>query len=176
MNTPRLLSPVSAMLATALIISGCSGYKDSRLNPGNWFSRSVAVAPTESPASYNPLIPQRAVSIFRPDTDETAPLGALVREIETLKIEQRPGGAIIAVTGLVRRAGVQDVTLQLNESASSDSVLVYDLRSFFSDRGPVPQTVSARRVSAAISLTDQEMEGIRTVRVNGATNARETRR
>ena len=177
MKTPRLLKPVAGLLITALIAGGCSGYRDSGWNPGNWFSRSTAVTTTtDGTGANNPLIPERRASIFRSDTDNSVVLGALVSEIEDVSVERRPGGAVVVASGLVRRAGAYDVSLVLDEEASSDTTLVYDLRSFFSDTGPVPQTTAARRVTAAVTLSDQDLATIRSIRVNGRTNARETRR
>lgn len=163
------------ILATALL-TGCATISDSRFNPFNWFGSSqpdpAALNPAE--AEVNPLIPRRAISLFR-DTEPEVFAGRPVAEIAELLVERRPGGAIIRVTGVARRVGPFDVRLIADEAASDAETLVLDLKAL-QQAGPHNTGPRARQVTAARWITDQDLRGIRTITVRGADNARSVRR
>jgi len=166
---------LALILAGTLIVAGCGGWRDSRVNPGNWFGKSssapVTVADTEV---TNPLLPdQGRKSIFARADEED--LSVPVATISDLRIEPTPNGAIIHATGIASRQGAHEVELRLVPEAA-ENTLEYTLHVLY----PVDPTPSgsahSRTVQAAVTISEQSLRGIRTIRVSGAENARETRR
>lgn len=161
--------PLSVLVLSALVLSGCG----SSLNPFNWFGNSQSQPVVTDDATVNPLIPQRRASIFRDSQDNTY-LGAYIGEVSELLIERRPGGAIIRATGVVDRQKYFDVRLLKNEEESTESVLTYDFKAIQVQSNAGPK--ASRTVVAAVWLTDNQLEGIREIRVKGARNLRSSRR
>jgi len=161
--TARLVAP---LLVSTLVLAGCG---NSRLNPFNWFGRSRGEVIV---ASTNPLIPTRS-GFRRP---KAAYNGTPVDQITALVIERTPGGAIIRVTGLAATQGSFDVLMEpINEDdVAVDGVLTYTLKARLPRRPQGP--ASTREVVAAHFVTDQQLEGVRTIRVVGARNAHTVRR
>ncbi|APZ54820.1 hypothetical protein [Salipiger abyssi] len=165
---------LSVLIVAGVVLTGCGTVRESRMNPFNWFGGSEPVTVnTAATGADNPLIPARRASIFRPGEEDYA--GWPVETIEELLIERRPGGAIIRVTGIADRAGPFDVRIVEDEAASDADTLVYELQALQS-AGPRNVGPRARMVTAAIWLTEQELAGIREIRVQGASNARVSRR
>ncbi|MEY8799745.1 hypothetical protein AB9K35_05420 [Leisingera sp. XS_AS12] len=165
--------PLVLTLAGALVLAGC-GWKESRINPVNWFGRSEPVEVVAAEGT-NPLIPEesRKRGVFsRPEAVDRS---VLANQITDLQIEPTPTGAIIRATAVTSRQGAYDVELR-RAGEATDGVLTLEFRVTF-PQGPTPVGPAATRtVHAARSLSSQELAAIRIVRVNGATNARESRR
>ncbi len=130
---------------------------ESRLNPANWFGGSETVEADTSNPYRDP----------RP----------LIDEVTELRLEKIPGGAIVRATGIASRQGYYDGELVLgNGGVVVDGVLAFQFR--------VSPPVSATRVSTERSreiivgqfLSDQDLSQVRTIQVNGATNALVVRR
>lgn len=158
-------------LAASVALAGCSTVRESRFNPFNWFGASRS-APVDD-SDVNALIPQRS-SIFARRA-EAAYAGQPITEITELLVEPRPGGAILRATGLADRAGPFDARLTPEEDQTDGQTLTYALRVL---QAPGPRSVGARArmVTVAIPLTTQQLSGVRTIRVLGATNQRVTSR
>ena len=164
-------------LAAAGALGGCGGFRESRINPRNWFGSSRArpsTAAQERPDA-NPLIPdagQRGLfDVFR----EEAPYeGRLVAEVTALDVERATGGAIIRVSGLASQQQVYDVRLLPGTGADEpvDGVLSYELRAVH----PLDEPDRPRKVQAAVFVSDKTLERTRAVRVRGARNERVSRR
>ena len=165
--------PLSLLLAGAILLAGCGGWRDSRINPSNWFGSSeVAEAPVD--ADVNPLIPEKTgLGVF--DKPEAEDRTVLVAEVSELRIERTPVGAIIYATGVAARQGAFDVELRPVEN-DDPSVLEYDFRVVYPEDATPVGTVFTRTLRAARSHTKQDLSGVRLIRVNGETNARESRR
>lgn len=168
--------PVYLFLATSLFLVGCGGWSDSRVNPRNWFgeSRNVAVQNSEATGEVNPLIPPKKATARSEEPDRHV----LVTTVTALQIEPTLSGAIIRATGLVARQGAYEIELRpVNEDDTpEDGVLAYTFYVRYPN-GPTPVgPEKARLVEVAHSLTRQELAQVRTVRVTGATNSRESRR
>lgn len=167
---------LALFLAGTLILAGCGGWRDSRANPGNWFgkSRSAPVA-VEVADDVNPLIPSpgEGKSIFA--REEAEDLSVLVAEISALKIEPTPTGAIIYVTGVADRQGAHHLELRLVEGSAPDT-LEFTFNTLYPDDATETGSIHSRTVHAAATVSDQDMAGIRTIRVSGANNARDSRR
>jgi hypothetical protein len=149
--TARLTLALCAVLA----LTACN----TRLNPFNWFGRSEPAAPatlvTEAPADPRDL----------------------VADVLTMTVEPLPGGAILRATGRTPTQGYWDAELVLREGPDEDpAVQVYDFRIF----PPVVQmdvnTPQSREVTVALYLSDIDLDGVRSISVQGAANARAVRR
>jgi hypothetical protein len=168
------------LLAATLVVASCGAWRGSRVNPKNWFggSESTPVA-QEAPEAVNPLIPKKAgLNFFGGPDDEEEDNSVLAETITELSVEQTPVGAIIHATALTKRQGAYQARLRLEEDpdAAEEGVLAYTFRVLY----PATQTPvgpeRTRLVHAAASVTHQELAAIRTIRVTGATNRRESRR
>lgn len=162
-STTGLVAP---LLVSVLVLSGCG---NSRLNPFNWFGRSTSEAVEQS---TNPLIPTRS-GFRRP---EATYQGRIVDQITGLVIERAPGGALIRVTGLAATQGSYDVLIEPEneDELPVKGVLTYTLKARLPARPQGPATT--REIVAAHFLTNQQLEGVRSIRVLGARNARSVRR
>ena len=165
--------PLAITLASALVLAGC-GWKDSRINPTNWFGRSQT-AEVEVSANTNPLIPEEsnARGIF--DSPEPEDTSVLVSQLSDLRIERTAAGAIIFATAVASRQGAYDLELRRVEEAE-DGVLAYDFRVVYPEVATATGSDYSRTLHAARTVSHQDLEGIRVVRVNAAENARESRR
>lgn len=167
------------LLCGVLGVSAC-GFGESRLNPLNWFgsSESVPVEASAEPASTNPLIPQRSGLFSRSRERQAVYPGTPVEEITGLVIERVPGGAIIRATGVASSIGVFDVRLtpENEEETPVDGVLTYRLEGITPPGAIQTGTTRQREVFAGRQLTDQQLQAVRSIRVEGRTNAQVTRR
>lgn len=163
-------------MVSSMLLAGCGGLRDSRVNPANWFgkskSRPVATAPAEN---VNPLIPVKQDSIFRRNKAEVY-LGTPVDQITEMKIERTTDGAIIRVTGLSMRQGAFDVRLVAdNKGEPVNGVLRYKLLALQPEDQP-QGSERARTVHVAEFISTQTLEEARTIIVTGARNERSSTR
>ncbi|WP_293444551.1 hypothetical protein [Planktotalea sp.] len=163
------------LLWSALILTGCGGgggLSDSWVNPGNWFgqSRSEAIS---ADGIVNPLIPkQKALTRKKVDYQ-----GTPVAQIKSLRIERKPGGAIVHVVGVSDGIGYYDVRLQQdNDGMPVDGVLSYTLKAVRSKSAIRGGSEAARQINAARYISNQELKSARKIIVIGAQNQRSTRR
>ncbi len=163
---------VSALLISTLVVSACG----TRLNPFNWFGRGEAAPTTAASANTNPLIPERT-GIFDSRNNEVVYNGQPIDSISELAVERVPGGAIIRATGVAAVQGVHSVQLTPAEEDEQavDGVLTYRLEGL---RGPNTGagTPASREVNVARKVTDQTLRDVRTIRVEAARNALQSRR
>ena len=148
--------PLTAVLVATLALSAC-GFGQSRLNPLNWFGRS-------QPADQVALI-----------TTAPADPRPLVAQVLTMTIEPFPGGALVRATGLPPTQGFWDaelVALPVDESGTL--VLEFHIFPPITQAGVVNQ--QSREVTVAYSLSDIKLSGISQIIVQGASNARSSRR
>lgn len=167
------------LLAATLAVGACASVRESRVNPFNWFgqSRSESIEATDT-GPVNPLIPQREGLFSRNRAEQATYVGRPFEQVTNLTIERVPGGAIIRATGLAARQGLYDVQLTPEnvDEEPVDGVLTYRLEGV----RPVAQTPigtkPTREVIAARNLTDQQLRGVRRIRVEGQLNAQVSRR
>lgn len=153
-----------------LTLASCGTVRDSRLNPVNWFGRSTSEQPQPDPdAAVNPLLPERRATSFLLERDEEQD-GTPVAQIDSLVVERRPGGAILRVVGSDPNAALFDVKL-VRDAEADDGTLSYTLRAL-----RAPGQSGATRVTAAAFASDQDLDGIGIIRVQGAGNAQVSRR
>lgn len=168
---------LSALLVASLALGACG----SSLNPLNWFGRSTSEPAAADSKPVNPLIPTGGDrSLLRNLTGadkEEIYNGQPFGEVVALVVERRDGGAIVRVTGRADRQGIYDVRLTpANEDEKPvDGVLTYRLEGLEPANTGVGSPAS-REVTAARSLTNQKLRGVRTIRVEGVRNSRVVRR
>lgn len=153
MRLPQIL-----LLTAALGLASCGMVRNSKLNPANWFGKSqevtVAVQPTE---------------------DLDAKGRSLIQNVLSMKVEPYKGGAIIRATGLPPTQGWWQADL-VPRPLDENGVLVLEFR-VFPPVKPWPQgTQPSREITVALALSDIKLTGVREIVVQGAENARSSRR
>lgn len=169
----------SVLLVAALSLGACGIVRNSALNPVNWFGRSTseAVATTDG-APVNPLIPQSTGLFGKRGGDVETYAGKPFDEITDLTVERVSGGAVIRATGLAARQGIYSVRLTpiTDDETPIDGVLTYRLEGVEPTKNTATGGPATREVTAARKITDQNLRGVKTIRVEGLRNARVTRR
>jgi len=150
--------PLLAALTALMLLQACAGLQQSRLNPFNWFGRS---APVDIRAAETAAT--------------TADQRALVGQVLSLAVDAYPGGAIVRATGLPPSQGWWSAEL-VAQPVDENGVLVYEFRVF-----PPPVELregppQSREIAVATNLTDRQLSKITEIVVQGAANARASRR
>ncbi len=140
----------------ALSLTGCGYVAKSKLNPFNWFGRSE---PRESIATVAAKV-------------ETRDLAAQVTSMEVLPYS---AGAIIRATGEMPTQGWWDAEL-VALPVDENGVLVYEFRVFPPLTDTPVGTAQTREVTVVVSISPQKLDGVSEIVVQGATNARSSRR
>jgi hypothetical protein len=169
---------LSVLVISSVTLAGCSGWRDSAVNPRNWFGAAES-RPTEQAAAEaeaNPLIPERTGILQRKPEEETY-AGTLVDQITKMSVEPSGGGAIVKVTGRTLRQGAFDVRLvpTTEDAAPVDGQLTLLLKAVQpadTPQGP-PRT---RQVHAGRFVSNPDLRDIRTIRVVSARNVLTSRR
>lgn len=169
---------LTVLLLSTLTLTACQ----SRLNPFNWFGtdREVqAVKDAVDAGEANPLVPSSSTEkngIFS-KKPEPVYAGTLLSVVESVKVYRIPEGAMIEVVGQSNVHGVHSLKLDpQNDGAPVSGVLTYNLLGVHPKGGYTGGPEQSRQVTVAHVLTQQQLEGVRTIRVVAAQNARETRR
>ena len=143
-------------LALPVGLAGCGGFSDSKLNPFNWFGGSQNEATTTT---------------LKPN--EAADGRQLIAEVTELKVEQTQGGAIVHAAGLPPTQGWWKAELVSENRGRPDEngvvtyrFLVY--QPFATTRVSTPQS---RKLTAGIFLSDQRLETITKIVVQGERNS-----
>jgi hypothetical protein len=150
------MTRLTATLLITLILAGCGGFRDSKLNPFNWFGRSE-----EAEKVALPVVPDD-------------PRG-LVATVLTLNVEETAGGAIIRATGLPPTQGYWDAEL-VAQPVDENGRLVLEFRIFPPIERKAVSTQVSREVVVALFLSNIKLDQVSEIIVQGATNARATRR
>jgi hypothetical protein len=170
-------TPLWILLASTMALASCSGWSTSSVNPSNWFGgpREVPVE-TFAQTEGNPLIPPERRSILaRPEPED---FSVPAETVTALRIEPTLAGAIIRAEGTASRQGAFAMELRPDDPALQpvDGVLAFTLRMVYPPDPTPPGTARQRQVEAAHNLSRKNLEGVRTIRVSGRTNAQESRR
>lgn len=169
--------PLIVLLAIGILLAGCGGWGDSRVNPRNWFGKSRTVqaqVPVGTDAA-NPLIPGRSAFARRPDTTDNR---VAIASLGELRVERTTTGAIVHVTGIATRQGAFNAALRpdpVDEDNPAD-VLSYTFVVAYPRDPTVVGTERTRTIHAAYSLSIQDLRGIRLIRIQSQQNTMETRR
>lgn len=144
-------------LTAVMVLTSCGGIRESRLNPLNWFGGSREA---------------QADEFGVPAKIEARPL---VDQVVSMSIEQTPYGAIVRATGLSPSQGYYDAEL-VARPLDENGVLVYDFR-MMPPPGPTPAGAPrTREVTVAAHLSKIKLASISEIVVQGAQNARSSRR
>ncbi len=168
---------LAVLVISSLVLSSCGRLRDSRMNPGNWFSKSSSQSvssTTSNPSEANPLIPEQS-SILKRDKREVY-LGTPVDQITDVKVERIPSGALIRVTGISRQQGAHEVRLTSDHGGDPvDGVLTFTLKAL--QPTTTPQGSQLRRtIHAARFVSNNDLDNTRTIRIVGERNVHTTRR
>ena len=147
--------PLPALCLCALL-AGCGGFRDSGLNPANWFGRSE---------------PRETIVLPAEDADPRP----LVETVLSMSVEPMPGGAIVRARGQTPTQGwwqAELVALDIDDKGA----LVYEFRIVPPLGTPAVNTPQSRQVDVAVFVSDIKLDGVREIVVQGATNARSARR
>lgn len=148
-----------AAVLAFLGLAACGGFRESRLNPLNWFGQA---APAESIVLT---------------AEEAADPRPLVAQVLALQLERTPNGAILHARGLPPTQGYWDAALIEVESAEGeDSRRSYTFRLSPPLEPSASGTPFSREVTVALFLTNRELEPLRLITVQGAGNALSVRR
>lgn len=153
-------------LISAVALTGCARISDSRLNPFNWFSKSQADVVTAS-GEIRPLVDPSRISQIIDNR-------SLIRQVTALSIERTSGGAIVKATGLAETQGYFNAQLVI--ATSEGSTLTLEFRAQRLGDLQIAGPAATREITAARVLTDDDLAGVRTIRVVGAENSRSSRR
>mgnify|MGYP003417419154 FL=1 len=158
----RLTYRRALTVTLVLALAGCGGFRDSRLNPLNWFGRSQ-----EGPAT---LTPKDGYSAEDPRP--------LVAEVTALSIEQTDGGAIVSATGLPPTQGWWDAELIADNDGlpNEDGVLTYRFVVVPPPGQRRVSTAQSREVTAGDFLSNIDLQTISSVVVQGQANSRSVSR
>ena len=163
------------VLATAsLIVSSC-GWSDSRINPSNWSGRSNS-APVQADATVNTLIPRKRNSLI--SKPEELDYSVLIQTVTKLQIDQTPSGVIILAEGVASRQGAYGADLRpVNpDLVAKDGVLLLEFRVIYPPKNTAVGSERSRTVTDAYSISRQQLQGVRQVRVSGSQNTMQSRR
>lgn len=169
---------LTVLLTAGVLLSSC-GWSDSRVNPRNWFGGSTEIpVQTEAEAdAVNPLIPAKKKSILS-SKEKPVIIGDPIASIAQLRVERTASGAIIHATGIGAREGAYNARLVPDnaDETAENGVLSYTFRVFYPQNTTAFGTERTRRVDVARSVSSQTMAGVRSIRVSGVENARESKR
>lgn len=156
-----MTKPLLAAITLALALTGCSRVAESRLNPFNWFGGRSE--PREATAV-------QSVTVADPRQ--------LVSQVEDLRIEQTPGGAIVTVVGLPPTQGywAAELVPTSPDGAPRNGVMVYDFRVERPVDFQLQGTPRSRTITTGVFLSNVELQGISQITVRGKVNQRSLRR
>lgn len=147
---------IIAVLVLATAVSGCARIATSRLNPLNWFG---------------PSTPAVVTTLYVPP-DEARPL---IAQVTGVKVEPFPGGAIVRATGLPPTNGYWNAEL-VPQPVDDQGRLVFEFRIFPPAVAASIGTAYSRQITVAASVSLTKLQGVRSIVVQGASNALSSRR
>lgn len=169
---------LSVLLVATLTLSACNSWRNSRVNPTNWFGSSTPAPVNTSPDAADALVPKQSSGTGLFAKKEVEDTSILIATIDELRIDPTPTGAIIYSTGTAVRQGAYNAHLRLVDSEENrkNGILEFMFRVNYPKYSTQQGTVQSRMVSDAATVSLQDLEGIRLVRVVGQQNALESRR
>ncbi|MEJ6398812.1 hypothetical protein [Yoonia sp. 208BN28-4] len=157
---PVTKKALTLALTATLTLSACATISNSRFNPLNWFGPSTSV-------------PVTATGEIRPLVDPATRFGEvetrnLIAAIESMRIERSPSGAIVRATGIAAAQGQYNA--ELVEAGQSGGVLTLAFRAAMPNNAQMGGPLATRRITVATELDFNDLDGVRTIRVQGAQN------
>ena len=149
--TPRLFI---GLTVASLALGGCGQSNTLRWSPLNVLGLGDADAPVATAAA-------------QPDT-EIAPL---IPEISALKLDRTPGGVILRATGLPTTQGWHGAELVAQVENALAGTLSFEFRARPPAEATRSSTPQSREITAAVFLSDFDLEGVNRLRVLAAQNS-----
>lgn len=167
---------LSVLVVSSLVLSGCGNWRDSRVNPGNWFANSRSV-PVAAAGEVNPLMPatSRKGMFSRPDpVDYSLPIA----RVSELRIEPTPTGAIVYAQGVAARQGPFNTELRrvTTEEEAKQGIMSFSFRVVYPKEATFVGSEHSRTVHEAYTLRRKDLRGVKLIRVIGRDNTLESRR
>lgn len=154
-----MTSRVFISIALVLALSACS----SKLNPFNWFGGDVS----------DPRVAVEPRGGFVQDSDSRT----LVAQVSALSVLRVSGGAVIRADGQPPRLGYWNAELvPLNDAEPENGVLSFEFRIAEPLAAQGSGTPYSRRVLVSHFVSDAKLQGVRQIRIVGASNSRSVRR
>ncbi|WP_120501531.1 hypothetical protein [Roseovarius sp. EL26] len=164
------------VLLSSIALSGCSWF-------GGGKSKATSVQTSGATTTVNPLIDSekkgelqpakntatiKKTGLFKKKVKVIPYQGIPVAQVKSLQIDETSGGAIILATGLPTQQGAFDV--RLIEVKTEPGVLHYTLSAV--QPATTPQgSERSRTIQAALFVSNQDLQGINTIRVSAAANS-----
>jgi hypothetical protein len=147
-----MLRQIILVAMAGLMLGGCQRLAGTALNPGNWFRSAGGNVPYSGP-----LVPPEAL---------VPPVDARVAvTVQTVEVARTESGALVTATGLAPAPGFYNA--QLVRVGIDGGILI--LR-FVAEAPPVP-TSGGRGITAATTVSNATLAGLRGMRVEGAGGA-----
>ena len=146
----------SVIVGAILTLSGC-GISGASLNPVNWFTAEEEGEMVDVVAFETQTDPRPRVAV-----------------ITSLSTDRLPGGIIVRATALPPEQGWYNGQLVV-EASSDAAVRVYSFRGIPPETASRVSTDQSRELTSAAYVSDIELQGVRQIRVIGATNSRTIR-
>ena len=167
---------LTVLLVSSLAVSAC-GFRDSRINPRNWFGGSRPAPVSAETGETNTLIPATRGGMFQrpPAVDRSV----LLDTVTELRVEPTTSGAIVYASGVASRQGAFGVALVPADDEllpDESGVLAFAFRATYPNRATPTGSEFSRTVHAAFTISKRDLQRIGTIRVVAAGNARETSR
>ncbi len=157
--------PVLILLSATLTLSGCQ----SRWNPANWWGDDPVPV-----GEVNPLIPDATDdgrSFFQAKKVAEF-VGSPIQSVTSVEIHKVAEGNMVMVVGVASSHGVSNVRLiPANDGIPEGGVLTLELRGIYPEEPILGGSDVTREVTTAVVLTDQHLQGARTIRVAAANNS-----
>lgn len=149
-----------------LTLAGCARISDSRFNPINWFGNSTD-APVTANGEIRPLVPANRRTI---EVDGRT----LIQSVTAMSIDRTPTGAIVRAQGTAPTQGYFNA--ELLNAGVLNGILTLEFRAQAPTVFEAEGSARSRQITAAYAIDAADLAGIRTVRVQAASNARTSRR
>ena len=146
------LSPLLMGVLALSLLAGCGGAKIS-LNPFKWFGhRDRVVATAPAPRAVDPR--------------------SLIDQVVSLRLETVPTGVLVTATGRAAQQGAWKA--QLVALPVDQGKLVLEFR-VFAPTNTAVGTAQSRDVTAGLHIRNGDLDGISSITVQGASNAKSAR-
>ena len=167
---------LSVLLVALMSLSACSGLRNSDEDSSDSIDGSTSAPAEVSAGDANALVPEKgdAKGLFkRPEAEDNSVPIAVIKE---LRIDPNPTGAIIYAAGTAIRQGAFNAQLARirSEELSKNGIMEFTFRVAYPEYATVQGTDRSHMVSDAVTVSTQDLEGIRLVRVVGQQNALES--
>lgn len=167
------------VLLSSIALSGCSWFGGGKSKATPVQTGSTTVNPLINPDKKSDLQPAKNTAtikktgLFKKKVTVVPYQGIPVAQIKSVELNDTAGGAILLATGLPTQQGSFDVRL-IRENAEP-GVLHYTL-SAVQPATTQQGTQRSREIQAALFLSNQDLQGVNTIRVSGTANSMTARR